>query len=156
MKVLHLNLYRKYFDAILKGDKVVEYRDITPYWSKRLEGRHYDIIQFRNGYAKVAPTMKVEYKGMYTSGSQYALILGDILETENVTLKMFTVTEGTPKDLTKAIQTFIKQAVIVGEYELDSMPPEYLQNLLDTMSKYPEYNKVTLDLIKILKSNDII
>ncbi len=93
MKVLHLNLYRKYFDAILKGDKVVEYRDITPYWSKRLEGRHYDIIQFRNGYAKVAPTMKVElaptmkveYKGMYTSGSQYALILGDILETENVT-----------------------------------------------------------------------
>jgi len=71
-------------------------------------------------------------------------------------MKMFTVTEGTPKDLTKAIQTFIKQAVIVGEYELDSMPPEYLQNLLDTMSKYPEYNKVTLDLIKILKSNDII
>ena len=52
--MLHLNLYRKYFDAILKGDKVVEYRDITPYWSKRLEGRHYDIIQFRNGYAKVA------------------------------------------------------------------------------------------------------
>ena len=31
-------------------------------------------------------------------------------------MKMFTVTEGTPKDLTKAIQTFIKQAVIVGEY----------------------------------------
>ena len=91
MKVLHLNLYRKYFDAILKGDKVVEYRDITPYWSKRLEGRHYDIIQFRNGYAKVAPTMKVEYKGMYTSGSQYALILGDILETENVTLRKSTI-----------------------------------------------------------------
>ena len=71
-------------------------------------------------------------------------------------MKMFTVTEGTPKDLSKAIQTFIKQAVIIGEYELDSMPPEYLQNLLDVMSKYPEYNKVTLDLIKILKSNDII
>ena len=60
-------------------------------------------------------------------------------------MKMFTVTEGTPKDLTKAIQTFIKQAVIVGEYELDSMPPEYLQNLLDTMSKFnqdkPLYDK---------------
>lgn len=71
-------------------------------------------------------------------------------------MKMFKVTEGTPEDLSKAIQTFIKQAVIIGEYELDSMPPEYLQNLLDVMSKYPEYNKVTLDLIKILKSNDII
>ena len=36
------------------------------------------------------------------------------------------------------------------------MPPEYMENLLDVMAKYPEYNKVTLDLIKILKSNDII
>ena len=71
-------------------------------------------------------------------------------------MKMFKVTEGTPEDLSKAIQTFIQQAVIIGEYELDSMPPEYLQNLLDVMSKYPEYNKVTLDLIKILKINDII
>lgn len=85
MKVLHLNLYRKYFDAILKGDKVVEYRDITPYWSKRLEGRHYDIIQFRNGYAKVAPTMVVEYKGMGIDDGKYAIQLGNILETENVT-----------------------------------------------------------------------
>ena len=71
-------------------------------------------------------------------------------------MKTFQVTEGTPEDLSKAIQTFIQQAVIIGEYELDSMPPEYLQNLLDVMSRYPEYNKVTLDFIKILKSNDII
>ena len=71
-------------------------------------------------------------------------------------MKMFQVTEGTPEDLSQAIQTFIQQAVIIGEYELDSMPPEYLQNLLDVMGRYPEYNKVTLDLIKILKSNDII
>ena len=71
-------------------------------------------------------------------------------------MKMFKVNEGTPEDLSKAIQTFIQQAVIIGEYELDSMPPEYLQNLLDVMARYPEYNKVTLDLIKILKSNDII
>jgi len=31
-----------------------------------------------------------------------------------------------------------------------------MENLLSTMSKYPEYNKVTLDLIEILKSNDLI
>jgi len=70
--------------------------------------------------------------------------------------KKFIVRDGTPKALSEAIQTFIQQAVIIGEYELDSMPPEYLQNLLDVMARYPEYNKVTLDLIKILKSNDII
>ena len=80
MKILHLNLYRKYFDQIARKHKVVEYRDITPYWSKRLEGRHYDVIKFRNGYAKDAPEMIVEYKGMYTTSSQYAIVLGEIIE----------------------------------------------------------------------------
>ena len=70
--------------------------------------------------------------------------------------KKFIVRDGTPKDLSEAIQTFIQQAIIVGEYELDSMPPEYMENLLKTMAKHPEYNKVTLDLMKILKSNDLI
>jgi FMN-dependent NADH-azoreductase len=84
-KVLHLNLYRKYFDQILKKEKTIEYRDITPYWSKRLEGRHYDVIKFRNGYRKDAPEMIVEYKGMYIKDSEYAIELGNILETKNVT-----------------------------------------------------------------------
>jgi ASC-1-like (ASCH) protein len=84
MKILHLNLYRKYFDAILKGEKTIEYRDITSYWSKRLEGRHYDVIQFRNGYAKIAPTMVVEYKGMTIDDNRYAIKLGNILESKNV------------------------------------------------------------------------
>ncbi len=70
--------------------------------------------------------------------------------------KKIKVRAGTPKDLTKAIETFIQQAVIIGEYNLESMPPEYMENLLSTMTKYPEYNNVTLELIKILKSGDII
>ena len=85
MKTLHLNLYRKYFDAILRGEKTMEYRDITPYWSKRLEGRHYDVIQFRNGYAKVAPVMIVEHKGLVVDDGRYAIQLGKILESKNVT-----------------------------------------------------------------------
>jgi len=60
---------------------------------------------------------------------------------------------GLPKDLTKAINTFIQQAIIVGEYELDYLPHQYVENLLSTMSKYPEYNKLTLDLINILKTD---
>ena len=71
-------------------------------------------------------------------------------------MKMIKVREGTPEDLKIAIQTFIQQAVIVGEHGLDHRPPEYLDKLLTTMAKYPEYNNVTLDLIKILKTNDII
>ena len=79
MKILHLNLYRKYFDAIVNGTKVFEYRQKTDYWKKRIEGREYDIIKFRNGYAKNAPTMLVEYKG-YNIGKEYELKLGKVTE----------------------------------------------------------------------------
>ena len=86
MKILHLNLYRKYFDQILKGEKTTEYREVTPYWSKRLEGRHYDVIKFRNGYRKDAPEMVVEYKGMVVDDlyGTYAIKLGNVLETKNI------------------------------------------------------------------------
>jgi len=70
--------------------------------------------------------------------------------------KKIGVRPGTPDKLKIAIESFIQQAIIIGEYDLDSMPPEYIQNLLKVMSEYPEYNKVTLDLIEILKNGDII
>jgi len=84
-KILHLNLYRKYFDAIADGTKTVEYRNRTDYWKRRIEGREYDTIKFRNGYAKDASTMLVEYKG-YDIGfngvceEQYVIKLGKVKE----------------------------------------------------------------------------
>lgn len=36
MKVLHLTLKKKWFDMILSGEKKEEYREIKPYWIKRL------------------------------------------------------------------------------------------------------------------------
>ena len=84
-KILHLNLYRKYFDAIADGTKTVEYRNRTDYWKRRIEGREYDTIKFRNGYTKDAPTMLVEYKG-YDIGfngvceEQYIIKLGKVKE----------------------------------------------------------------------------
>ena len=70
--------------------------------------------------------------------------------------KKIGVKDYVPEDLARAIETFLQQAIIIGEYQLDAMPPEYMENLLSTMSKYPEYNKVTLDLIEILKNRDLI
>ena len=78
-KILHLNLYRKYFDEIADGTKTTEYRDKTDYWKRRIEGRKYDIIKFRNGYAKDAPTMLVEYNG-YDITDRYEIKLGKITE----------------------------------------------------------------------------
>ena len=82
-KVLHLNLYRKYFDEIASGIKTIEYRDITPYWIKRLSNKNYDYIYFRNGYSKDAPMMLVEYKGV-TITNQFEITLGEVLYVWNV------------------------------------------------------------------------
>ena len=80
-KILHLNLFRKYFDQIAEGTKTIEYRDKTDYWKKRLENREYDVIKFRNGYAKNAPTMLVEYNGWdVNEDGDFELYLGKIIK----------------------------------------------------------------------------
>ena len=55
-----------------------------------------------------------------------------------------------PQDLQDAINSFIEQFNIMVEYDLPEIPFEYGSNLISTMSKYPEHNKLTLDLMKIL------
>ena len=37
-KVLHLILKRRWYNLIERGEKTEEYRDITPYWTKRICG----------------------------------------------------------------------------------------------------------------------
>ena len=64
LTILHLNLHREFFAQIVERTKRIEYRRRTPYWRRRLEGRHYDVIQFRNGYATKAPEMQVEFLGV--------------------------------------------------------------------------------------------
>ena len=54
---------------IAAGTKRIEYRRRTPYWRRRLEGRRYDTIQFRNGYATKAPEMLVEWCGIRKYGA---------------------------------------------------------------------------------------
>lgn len=61
MKILRLTLKKKWFDMIVSGEKKEEYREIKPYWQKRLfhpfypqilQFREYDAVEFRNGYRK--------------------------------------------------------------------------------------------------------
>ena len=67
-KILHLNLHREFFARIAARTKRTEYRQQTPYWKARLEGREYDAILFRNGYATNAPEMLVEFCGLRRQG----------------------------------------------------------------------------------------
>ena len=43
-----------------------------------------------------------------------------------------------PKDVQIALQTFIDNAILVEEYDLDYLPGEVMTNLLGTISNYPK------------------
>lgn len=63
-RILYLTLKRKWFKMILEGIKKEEYREIKPYWTKRLKNflkeNPFDYIIFRNGYSYDAPSLKIE------------------------------------------------------------------------------------------------
>ena len=61
-----------------------------------------------------------------------------------------------PQDVQDAINTFITQTNIIEEYDLDYMPTEYTVNLLNTLSKYPEYVGVATELMTmIIEDNEV-
>ena len=62
---------------------------------------------------------------------------------------------GHPDEISNAIKSFLDFSLILTEYpEIDSIPPEVVENPLKTLSKYPAYNKLTLELIDILNSHE--
>jgi len=83
VSALHLHLTRETFDQIATGQKIVEYRKQSPHWQSRLEGKTYDVIKFRNGYAKDAPEIIVEFVGLRrvrrNNEPYYAIELGKVL-----------------------------------------------------------------------------
>lgn len=90
IRILNLTIKRKPFDEIRSGKKIIENREIKPYWTKRLldkDGliKFFDEIHFRNGYSKDSPFMRVEWWGMITNRGKYEILLGNILEIKNLT-----------------------------------------------------------------------
>ena len=49
---LQLVVIGKYFHQIKAGEKLIEYREVTPYWTKRLEGKEFNKIYIKWGYPK--------------------------------------------------------------------------------------------------------
>jgi len=71
-------------------------------------------------------------------------------------LKALKVRSDVPKDLGIAVESFMQQAIIIGEYELDHMPSEYMENLLRVLAKYPEHATLFMDMVDILERDNII
>lgn len=97
MNILNLTLKRQWYDKILSGEKLDEYREVKPYWINRLLWhefheetkclnslkdaiyqnaesnsvlkpdsvfKHFDAIQFTNGYSKTSPSFLIECKSI--------------------------------------------------------------------------------------------
>jgi hypothetical protein len=113
VKTLHLTLKKKWFDMIASGEKKEEYRELKKYWGDRFANgvtsylssfckggigyqvhwKSYDVIEFRHGYAKDAPKIRVQFKGFEIDkgktkwgaekGKEYFILkLGKILSHE--------------------------------------------------------------------------
>jgi len=82
-RILHLTLEREPFDKIARGRKKREFREYKDYWKRRLEGREFDAILFRNGYTSNVPEMLVEYVGLSRDGpgrnADYVIRLGRVI-----------------------------------------------------------------------------
>ena len=56
------------------------------------------------------------------------------------------VREDTPEDLKVAIETFFEATKMIKEGYVEKMPGEYVANLIDVLSKYPEYKLLAREL----------
>ena len=60
-----------------------------------------------------------------------------------------------PRDVLVAMDTFFHVGkMLMDNPEIDTVPPEYLTNLLKTLNKYPQYKELLEDLVSILKKHE--
>jgi hypothetical protein len=99
--ILHLTIKRHWFNEISMNRKKTEYREYKPYWKKRLLAKekqkdvqmhvckHFDYVEFRNGYRPESPRMKVQCLGIIVAqgdkelgapdGAAFCIMLGDVI-----------------------------------------------------------------------------
>ncbi len=85
MGVLKIVIRKEPFDLIASGKKKIEYREVKPFWHSRLydvngKKRHYDSIEFINGYNVDAKRMVAKYEGFDKKGKLYHIKVGKIIK----------------------------------------------------------------------------
>jgi hypothetical protein len=92
MTALSMTIKRKYFDAIVKGEKHTEYRATSPFWRKRIDGKGLgldcivlicgkDVHRRQILQIQELPT-EPWLKGMVDTPTMYAIHLGISLDKE--------------------------------------------------------------------------
>lgn len=93
MKILDLPLKAKWYDMIESGVKHEEYREIKPYWSKRLLGFDVPLFSHRCGYQQcnAKDYTHVRFRYGYTKRTM-------LREIESITIGYGNQDWGAPKD----------------------------------------------------------
>ena len=89
MKTLTTTIKRQYLREIVAGTKKIEYREIKPYWEKRLANYEAPfLLRLINGMSKDAPEATVEVVKVKKNRllGHYELYLGRIVEVKNDSL----------------------------------------------------------------------
>ena len=61
---LYLIVIKEVWDRIVSGNKVIEYREVTDYWTKRIHNRDYKYMRITNGYGNATrPYRLYRYAG---------------------------------------------------------------------------------------------
>jgi len=62
------------------------------------------------------------------------------------------IRKDTPEDIKVAIETFFEATKMIKEGYVEKMPGEYVANLIDVLSKYPEYKLLARELATMVIS----
>ena len=94
-KILKLTLKKKWFDLMSLGFKKIEFREPSDWIYSRLldengDGKKYDLIEFKNGYGKNAPSFCCDFLGWDIEEKQTEYIFGSVkIITDVGTVKIF-------------------------------------------------------------------
>jgi hypothetical protein len=111
MKRITTTIKREWLSKIIRGVKKIEYREVKPYWSKRLEGIECPFeLRIINGMSKTAPEAilridKVTVGGETPTSLEYELHIGAVLKTKHC--KKLDIASMT--DIAEAIRSFAKK-----------------------------------------------
>lgn len=60
--VLRLPVNEYWYNLIKDGELTHDYREIKPYWEKRLEDKTYDVVEFYHRFKSEIPPMRFKFE----------------------------------------------------------------------------------------------
>ena len=62
MRILRLPVNEYWYRLILSCKLKHDYREIKPYWTNRLEGKEYDVVEFYHRFKKNIPPIRYKFE----------------------------------------------------------------------------------------------